>query len=158
MPEKEPDKLVAKNRKAWHDYFILQCYEAGIALLGTEIKSVRAGHIGLRDAYAAFDKGELLLFNLSISAYKDRGYTEHDERRQRKLLLRKTELRKLLRQVQEKGNTIVPLQLYFKGPYLKVEIAVVKGKKEYDKREQKEKARMAREVQREVRDRMKHNQ
>ena len=121
------------------------------------MKSVRAGHIGLRDAYAAFEQGELYLFNLSISAYRDRGYTEHEERRKRKLLLRKTELRKLERQVQEKGNTIVPLMLYFKGPYLKAEIAVVKGKREYDKREQKEKSRMAREMQREFRQGTKEN-
>ena len=155
MAEQDPDRLVAKYRKAWHDYFILQRFVAGIALLGTAVKSVRAGPIGLRDSYAAFEKGELYLYNLSISAYRDRGYTEHEERRRRKLLLRRTELRKLERQVQEKGNTIVPLQLYFKGPYLKAEIAVVKGKREYDKREQKEKARMARELQREMRTRIK---
>jgi SsrA-binding protein len=157
MTEKDPDKLVAKNRKAWHDYFILHRFEAGIALLGTEVKSVRAGHVGMRDSYASFDKGELYLYNLSITAYKNRGYTEHEERRQRKLLLRKVELRKIQRQIEEKGNTIIPLQLYFKGPYLKAEIAVVKGKKEYDKREQKEKARMEREVRREFTDRIKHN-
>ncbi|MBI5060514.1 SsrA-binding protein SmpB [candidate division KSB1 bacterium] len=153
MPEKEPEHVVAKNRKAWHDYHILQRYEAGIVLLGTEVKSVRAGHIGLRDSYAAFENGELFLFNLSISSYKDRGYTEHDERRRRKLLLHADELRKLRRQIDEKGNTLIPLQLYFKGRVLKAEIAVARGKKEYDKREQKEKAMMARELKRELKNR-----
>ena len=153
MPEKEPEHVVAKNRKAWHDYHILQRFEAGIVLLGTEVKAVRAGHIGLRDAYAAFDNGELFLFNVSISPYKDRGYSEHDERRRRKLLLHADELRKLRRQIDEKGNTIIPLQLYFKGRVLKAEIAVARGKKEYDKRDQKEKAMMARELQRELKNR-----
>jgi SsrA-binding protein len=155
MAEKEPSNIVAKNRKAWHDYHILQRYEAGLALLGTEVKSVRAGHVGLRDAYASFEGGELFLFNVSIGAYRDRGYAEHDERRRRKLLLHTDELRKLQRQVEEKGNTIIPLQLYFKGPYLKAEIAVAHGKKEYDKRRQKEEARMARELDREVKSRIK---
>ena len=115
MAEKEPDKLVAKNRKAWHDYFILQRFEAGIALLGTEVKSVRAGHVGMRDSYAAFEKNELYLYNLSITAYKDRGYADHDERRKRKLLLRKVELRKLERQIQEKATPLFPCSFISKG-------------------------------------------
>jgi SsrA-binding protein len=154
MDDKTLFKVVVKNRKAWHDYFILQKYEAGLALAGTEVKSARAGQIGLRDAYAAFDKGELYLFNVSIAAYRDRGYAEHVERRRRKLLLHRDELRKLARQVEEKGNTVIPLQLYFKGPYLKVELAVARGKRQYDKREQKEKARVAREVDREIKVRL----
>ena len=113
MEEKGPTKIVAKNRKAWHDYHILQRFEAGLSLLGTEVKAVRAGHIGLRDTYAAFDNGELYLFNLSIGAYRDQGYVVHEERRRRKLLLHRDELRKLARQIEEKGNTIIPLQLYF---------------------------------------------
>jgi SsrA-binding protein len=155
MEEKSSSKLVAKNRKAWHDYFILQRFEAGIVLLGTEVKSVRAGHVGLRDSYAALENGELFLYNVSISAYKDRGYTEHEERRRRKLLLHADELRKLKRQIDEKGNTVIPLQLYFKGPHLKVEIAVAQGKKLYDKRRQKEEARMSRELDREMKSRLK---
>ncbi len=153
MPEKDPDRSVAKNRKAWHDYHIIQRYEAGLVLLGTEIKSIRAGHIGLRDSYAQFVDDELFLMNLSVGAYKDRGYASHEERRPRKLLLRSEELRKIRRQVEEKGNTVIPLSLYFKGPYLKVEIAVAHGKKEYDKRAQKEKAFMQRELQREFKNR-----
>jgi SsrA-binding protein len=155
VEEKGSIKIVAKNRKAWHDYHILQRFEAGLSLLGTEVKAVRAGHIGLRDAYAAFDGGELYLFNVTIGAYRNQGYVEHEERRKRKLLLHGDELRKLARQVEEKGNTIIPLQLYFKGPYLKAEIAVARGKREYDKRRQKEEARMARELDREMKQRLK---
>jgi SsrA-binding protein len=155
VEEKGSIKIVAKNRKAWHDYHILQRFEAGLSLLGTEVKAVRAGHIGLRDAYAAFDGGELYLFNVTIGAYGDQGSAGHEERRRRKLLLHGDELRKLARQVEEKGNTIIPLQLYFKGPYLKAEIAVARGKREYDKRRQKEEARMARELDREMKQRLK---
>jgi SsrA-binding protein len=158
MDEKDPNSAVARNRKAWHDYFILQKYEAGISLLGTEVKSVRAGHVGLRDAYAAFEGGELFLYNVTIGSYKDKGYAkDHEERRRRKLLLHKDELRKLARQVEEKGNTLIPLALYFKGAHLKAEIAVAKGKKEYDKRRQKEEARMDRELDREIKSRIKTN-
>jgi SsrA-binding protein len=148
-------KIVAKNRKAWHDYEILQRFEAGIALLGTEVKAARAGHASLADAYGLVEKGELWLYNVSISSYKNRGYAAHEERRRRKLLLHRDELRKLIRQVEEKGNTIVPLQLYFKGPYLKAEIAVARGKREYDKRRQKEEKRMDRELQRVLKERTK---
>jgi SsrA-binding protein len=158
MEEKDSHNAVARNRKAWHDYFILQRFEAGLALLGTEVKSVRAGHVGLRDAYAAFDQGELFLYNVTIGSYKDKGYAkDHEERRRRKLLLHRDELRKLARQVEEKGNTLIPLALYFKGPYLKAEIAVAKGKKEYDKRQQKEEARMNRELDREFKSHIKTN-
>lgn len=154
MGEKEPDHTVAKNRKAWHDYEILQRFEAGIVLQGTEVKAVRAGHIGIRDAWAGFDEGgDLFVHNISIGAYQNAGYASHDERRKRKLLLRKDELRKLKRQVEEKGNTIIPLQFYFKGPYLKAEIAVARGRREYDKRAQKEKAFMQRELKRELKNR-----
>ena len=153
MADERGQKIVAKNRKAWHDYEILQRFEAGMALLGTEVKSARAGHISLTDAYGMIEKGELYLYNVSISSYKDRGYATHEDRRKRKLLLHRDELRKLTRQVEEKGNTIIPLQLYFKGPYLKAEIAVARGKKEYDKRQQKEEARMDRELRRELKNR-----
>lgn len=154
MAEKEPEHTVAKNRKAWHDYEILQRFEAGIVLHGTEVKAVRAGLIGIRDAWAGFDEhGELYVHNISIGAYKDAGYVAHDERRKRKLLLHRVELRKLKRQIEEKGNTLIPLQFYFKGPYLKAEIAVARGRREYDKRAQKEKAFMQREIKRELKNR-----
>jgi SsrA-binding protein len=154
MSEKEPDHAVAKNRKAWHDYEILQRFEAGIVLQGTEVKAVRAGHVGISDAWAGFDEhGELCVQNITIGAYKNAGYAAHDERRKRKLLLRKVELRKLKRQIEEKSNTIIPLRIYFKGAYLKVEIAVARGRREYDKRAQKEKAFMQRELKRELKNR-----
>ncbi|MBU1921521.1 SsrA-binding protein SmpB [bacterium] len=156
MDENTPMRVVAKNRKAWHEYTILQKFEAGISLKGVEVKSVRDGHIALTDAYAAFEGGELYLNNLNIGAYRNKGYTDHDERRPRKLLLHRRELLKIARQIEIKGNTIIPLQVYFKGPRLKVEIAVATGKRQYDKREAKEKARMDREMQREIKNRLKH--
>lgn len=146
-------KIVAQNRKARHDYHIIQTYEAGIALLGTEVKSVREGHVNLRDAFARVQDGEVLLYSMGVNPYKNRGYTEVDERRVRKLLLNRTEIRKIQRQVLEKSYTVVPLSLYFKGQYLKVELAVVQGKREYDKRDAKEELRAKRELDREIKDR-----
>lgn len=146
-------KIIAQNRKARHDYHIIQTVEAGIALLGTEVKSVREGHVNLRDAFARVENGEVLLYSMGVSAYRNRGYTEVDERRVRKLLLNRTEIRKLQRQVLEKGFTLIPLSVYFKGQYLKVELAVVQGKREYDKREAKEEQRAKRELDREIKNR-----
>ncbi len=146
-------KIVAQNRKARHDYHIIQTYEAGIALLGTEVKSVREGHVNLRDSFAKVENGQVLLYSLGINPYRNRGYTEVDERRVRKLLLNRAEIRKIQRQVLEKSYTLVPLQLYFKGQYLKVELAVVQGKREYDKRDAKEELRAKRELDREIKNR-----
>lgn len=146
-------KIVAQNRKARHDYHIIQTYEAGIALLGTEVKSVREGHVNLRDSFAKVENGQVLLYSMGINPYRNRGYTEVDERRVRKLLLNRTEIRKIQRQVLEKSYTLVPLQLYFKGQYLKVELAVVQGKREYDKRDAKEELRAKRELDREIKNR-----
>lgn len=153
MEAKEGMKIVAQNRKARHDYHIIQTYEAGIALLGTEVKSVREGHVNLRDAFARVQDGEVLLYSMGINPYKNRGYTEVDERRVRKLLLNRIEIRKIQRQVLEKSYTLVPLSLYFKGQFLKVELAVVQGKREYDKRDAKEEQRMKREIDREIKNR-----
>ncbi|MCB9357037.1 MAG: SsrA-binding protein SmpB [Calditrichaeota bacterium] len=148
-------KIVAQNRKARHDYHIIQTYEAGISLLGTEVKSVREGHVNMRDSFARVQDGEVLLYSLGISPYRNRGYTDVNEWRVRKLLLNRTEIRKIQRQVLEKSYTLVPLQLYFKGQYLKVELAVVQGKREYDKRKTKEEQMAKREIDREVK---KHRQ
>ncbi len=153
MEAKGSVKIVAQNRKARHDYHIIQTYEAGIALLGTEVKSVREGHVSLRDAFARVQNGEVLLYSMGINPYRNRGYSEVDERRVRKLLLNRNEIRKIQRQVLEKSYTLVPLQLYFKGEYLKVELAVVQGKKEYDKRDAKEELRAKRELDREIKNR-----
>jgi SsrA-binding protein len=146
-------RYIARNRKAFHNYFILQRFEAGIVLLGTEVKSARSGAITLRESYALLDKGELWLHNLNIHLYDHRGYEEHEPRRRRKLLLQKRELRRIEQRIIEKGLAVIPLSLYFKGPYLKVELALVRGKRQYDKRAQKEKAQMQRELDREMKGR-----
>jgi SsrA-binding protein len=128
-------RVVADNRKAFHDYHVLDTWEAGVALLGTEVKSIREGRVNLRDSYAKLEKGELWLLNVHIGAYSHVGYDRPDERRQRKLLLHRHEINKLSGQVRERGLTIVPLQLYFKNGKLKVQLALVKGKQAHDKRE-----------------------
>lgn len=126
---------IAENRKAFHDYHILETYEAGMVLLGTEVKSIREGRVNLRDSFARIDKGEVWLHNVNISAYSHRGYADHEPLRQRKLLLRRDEIRKLIGKTTEKGMTLVPLRLYFKDGRVKAAIGLAKGKKDYDKRE-----------------------
>ena len=128
-------RIVADNRKAFHDYHVLDTWEAGVALLGTEIKAIREGRVNLRDSFARLEKGEVWLMNVHISPYSHTGYAHHDERRQRKLLLHRHEIQKLAGQVREKGLTLVPLQMYFKNGRLKVALALVKGKQAHDKRE-----------------------
>ena len=129
------EKLIASNKKAHHDYFILQKFEAGIALTGTEVKSLRAGRANLKDSYVTFQNGEAYLFGAHISPYSHGNLQNHEPERTRKLLLHRRELEKLHVEVTEKGLTIVPLRLYFRGSKVKAEIAVVRGKKQYDKRE-----------------------
>jgi SsrA-binding protein len=129
------EKLIASNKKALHDYFVVQKLEAGIALTGTEVKSLRAGAVNLKDSYVLFKDGEAFLFGTHISPYSHGNIENHDPERTRKLLLHRREIEKLHAQVAEKGLTVVPLRLYFKGGKVKVEIAVVRGKKQYDKRE-----------------------
>ena len=128
-------RVIADNRKALHDYHVLDTWEAGVALLGSEVKAIREGRVNLRDSYARLEKGELWLMGVHISPYSHAGYDRPDERRQRKLLLHRTEINKLAGQVREKGLTIVPLQLYFKNGRVKVSVALVKGKQAHDKRE-----------------------
>lgn len=134
MVEKE-QRVVASNRKARHDYFILDTLEAGLVLKGTEVKSLRSGNANLQDSYALVKNGEVWLFGMHISPYEHGSFSNHDPRRTRKLLLSKREIRRLLARVQEKGLTIVPLSIYFKGAFAKVELAIAQGKKSYDKRE-----------------------
>ncbi len=131
----QAERIVADNRKAFHDYHVLETFEAGIALLGTEVKSIREGTVNLRDSYARLDNGEVWLLNLHIGPYSHRGYAGHEERRQRKLLLHRHEIRKLTGKVAEKGLTLVPLRMYFKGGRVKVAVALAKGKQAHDKRE-----------------------
>ena len=140
-------RVIADNRKALHDYAVLDTYEAGVALLGTEVKSIREGSVNLRDSYARIDRGEVWLLNVHIGPYSHTGYATHEDRRRRKLLLHAHEIRKLTGRVAEKGLTLVPLQMYFKNGRVKVALALVKGKQEHDKRETIRK----REVDRETR-------
>ena len=127
-------KIVTQNRKARHEYHILETWEAGIVLLGTEVKSLREGHINLKDSHARISHGEIFLHNCHINPYERGGYANHDPVRVRKLLLHKREIRKLTGKVQEKGLTLIPLKVYFKDGKAKVEIALCQGKKHYDKR------------------------
>jgi SsrA-binding protein len=131
----EAQKNIAENRKAFHDFHILETFEAGIALVGTEVKSIREGNANLRDSFARVESGELWLYNVHINPYSHRGYSDHEPTRRRKLLLRKAEIRKLIGKTVEKGMTLVPTRLYFRNGYVKVAIALAKGKKAHDKRE-----------------------
>ncbi len=134
MAKEEGRKLVASNRKARHDYLIEDTYEAGIALTGTEVKALRMGRASLVDGWAAFSGDELWLEGVHIPEYSSGTWTNHTPRRRRKLLLHRTELDRIAHKTRESGHTIVPLSLYFKDGRAKVEIAVAKGKKAYDKR------------------------
>jgi SsrA-binding protein len=143
-------KVVARNRKAYHDYFIEDSYEAGIALKGTEIKSVRAGHVSLREGYITPRNDELWLTAVHIAPYDRAGLWTHDPTRPRKLLLHRREIDRLISVVQQRGYTLVPLRMYIRGKYAKVEVGVAKGKRQYDKREaiakRDQKRRMRREL------------
>ena len=128
-------RLIAENRKARHDYHILDTWEAGVVLLGTEVKAIREGHVNLRDSYARADRGEVWMLNVHVSPYSHTGSAHHDEKRQRKLLLHNHEIRKIIGRVAEKGLTLVPLEMYFKKGRVKVLLGLAKGKQEHDKRE-----------------------
>jgi len=145
-------KVVATNRKAYHDYSIDQEYEAGIALMGTEIKSVRAGQVNLRDSFVQIRAGEAWLVGAHIAAYDPASRENHEPRRDRRLLLHKRELARLASHVQEKGYTIVPLRMYIKGNKAKLEIALAKGKRLYDKRDAIAQRDAQRQVERELRE------
>jgi SsrA-binding protein len=134
VPKESGRKVVATNRKAYHDYAVLDTYEAGLALMGTEVKSLRAGRASLLDGYAIFYGDELWLEGIHISEYSQGSWTNHAARRRRKLLLHREELTKISQKIRESGFTLVPLQLYFLNGRAKVEIAVARGKKTYDKR------------------------
>ena len=136
MSEKElKEKNIVTNRKAFRDYEIFDKREAGIELKGAEVKSLRAGKVNLSDSYAAIENGEVILHNLHISQFEQSARANHEPTRARKLLLHKREIRKLFGATAEKGFTLVPLRIYFKGPYVKIELAVARGRKKYDKRE-----------------------
>ena len=126
---------IAENRKAFHDYHLLETFEAGMVLLGTEVKAIREGRVNLRDSFARVEDGEVYLYNVNISPYSHRGYADHEPMRRRKLLLHRNEILKLVGKTVEKGMTLVPVRMYFKGGRVKVVVSLAKGKKEYDKRE-----------------------
>ena len=126
---------IAENRKAFHDYHLLESFEAGLVLLGTEVKAIREGRVNLRDSFARVENGEVYLYNVNISPYSHRGYADHEPLRRRKLLLHRDEIRKLVGKTVEKGMTLVPVRLYFKNGRVKVAVSLAKGKKDYDKRE-----------------------
>jgi SsrA-binding protein len=140
-------RVIAENRKARHDYHVLDTWEVGVALLGTEVKAIREGRVNLRDSYARVNNGEVWMLNVHISPYSHRGSADHAELRERKLLMHRHEIRKLVGQTAEKGLTLVPLELYFKKGRVKVLLALAKGKQAHDKRETIRK----REVERETR-------
>ena len=128
-------KLVANNKKAYHDYFIDDKYETGIELYGTEVKSIRMGKCSIKEAFVRIENGQVYIYGMHISPYEKGNIFNKDPLRQRKLLMHRREIDKLLSKIKEKGFTLVPLQVYFKGSLVKVEIGLAKGKKQYDKRQ-----------------------
>ena len=135
MPREQGRKVVASNRKAHHDYSILDTYEAGMALTGTEVKSLRAGRASLADAFAQDNAGEIYLYSMHIPEYTQGTWTNHEPRRTRKLLLHRDEIRKIKGKLRDDGITLIPLSVYFNNGYAKVELAVARGKRSYDKRQ-----------------------
>ena len=155
MAEKknESNKIIAQNKKAWHDYFVDEKYEAGIALFGTEVKSLRKGAVNLKDSYCSFEKGEMFVVGMHISPYEQGNIFNREPLRDRKLLMHRREILKLQGLVQQKGYTIVPLSLYFSGSHVKVEVGLCRGKKLYDKRETDAKRQANRDIDRAMKDR-----
>ena len=138
----DEETLIAENRKAFHDYHILETFEAGLVLLGTEVKGIREGKANLRDSFARVESAEVWLYNVHINPYSHRGYVDHDPKRRRKVLLHRQEIRKLIGKTTEKGLTLVPTRLYFRKGKVKVTLALARGKDLHDKR---------REIERETR-------
>ena len=147
MAKESGQKVIASNRKARHDYTILDTYEAGIALMGTEVKSLRAGRASLVDSFATVDDGEIWLRGLHIPEYSHGTWTNHEPRRTRKLLLHKKEILRLIGKTKESGTSLVPLSMYFKDGKVKVELALARGKKAHDKRQTLAKRDAEREMQ-----------
>ena len=151
MTKEDTDfKAIASNRKAHHDYFIEETYEAGIVLTGTEIKSVRNGQVSLRDSFAVIKEGEMWLMNAHISAYKQGNYANHEPLRQRKLLMHRREINRIAAKLDQKGLTLVPLRIYLKNNRAKVELGLARGKKQYDKRATLREKDAQREVERTI--------
>ncbi len=145
---KEQGKLIANNKKAYHDFFILDTYEAGIALHGTEVKSLRMGKCSIKESFIRIENGEVFIYGMHVSPYEKGNIFNKDPLRVKKLLLHKSEINKLLGKIKEKGMSVVPLKVYFKGSLVKVEIGLAKGKKLYDKRDDIAKKDQQREAER----------
>ena len=150
-------RTIAQNRKAWHEYFVDEKYEAGIALFGTEVKSIRSGAVNLKDAYCSIKNGELFVLGMHISPYEKGNIFNREPRRERKLLMHKREIMKLTGLVAQKGYTLVPLSLYFSGKNVKVELGLCRGKKLYDKRDAAAEKDASREMDRRMRDQSKYD-
>ncbi len=146
-------KVVSRNRRAFHDYSIDEKFECGIELVGSEVKSIRGGHVAFADSYARIRDGQVWLVGLRISPYDQASIFNHEPDRDRRLLMHRDEIRRLRRRVDERGFTLIPLQIYFKGGLVKVELGLGKGKREYDKRQSIKQRDQRREAEREMRDR-----
>ena len=151
----ETDRPVADNRKAGFDYHILETFEAGVQLVGTEVKAIREGNVNLRDSFARVDDGEVWVYNIHINPYSHRGYSDHEPTRKRKLLLHRQEIRKLIGRTVERGMTLVPTRMYFKNGRIKVALALAKGKQVHDKRETIRRREVDRETRALVKERRK---
>ena len=151
--KKDTNKLIVQNKKAYHDYFVDEKFEAGISLAGTEVKSIRNGGVNLKDSYCSFEKGEIFALGMHISPYEQGNIFNTNPLRPKKLLMHRREILKLQGFVQQKGFTVVPLSLYFSGSHVKVELGLCRGKKLYDKRESDAKRSADREIDRHMKDR-----
>ena len=149
MAKEKGSRLIANNKKAYHDYFIEETYEAGIALHGTEVKSLRMGKCSIKESFVRIEKGEVFVYGMHISPYEKGNIFNRDPLRVRKLLLHRSEINKIVGKIAEKGYTLVPLKVYFKGSLVKVEIGLAKGKKLYDKRADIAKKDIQREAEKE---------
>ena len=153
MAEKKSERIIADNRKARHDYFVIESFEAGIELFGTEVKSLRAGTVNLKDSYCEIDEGQLFALGVHISPYEHGNIFNKDPMRPKRLLMHKREIMRLAGLVSREGYTLVPLSLYFKGSYVKMSLGLCKGKKLYDKREDIAKKDADRMIERRMKDR-----
>lgn len=146
------EKLIQQNKKAFFDYFIEETFEAGISLAGSEVKSIKMGKVNLKDSYCSLDKGEVFLKNCFVTSYEKGSYFNKDEKRPRKLLLHRYEINNLIGKVKEKGYTLIPTKIYFSGNYVKVQIALAKGKHNYDKRATIKEKEVKRNIQRQIKE------
>ncbi|MBT8764224.1 SsrA-binding protein SmpB [Desulfohalobiaceae bacterium Ax17] len=150
MTKKGGIKIIGQNKKARREYELLDFIEAGIVLTGSEVKSLRAGRVGFKDGHVRFERGEAYLVGVHIAPYENAGYAQHDPERPRKLLLHKREIKNLMGKIEQKGLTIIPVKMYFKNGKVKVELALAKGRKLYDQREELKKRAIARDTAREL--------